>query len=146
MRKRFNPGHATWPADITLAGSSGIGTIKKGQKLETVIQLLSPILEKRQFTDVKFISINRFPNTGIYVLSPERENFDQLHSAICSSGVEFNSNPWPYKPHCTLRSALEPSEDLNQLFDSIELPSMTSIECFSLYQPEEYGGQRLYKF
>ncbi|MBM5575775.1 2'-5' RNA ligase family protein [Deefgea sp. CFH1-16] len=146
MRKRFNPGHTTWPTDITLAGSSGIGTIKEGQKLEKVIELLTPIIEEYKYINVNFLSINRFPNTGIYVLSPERERFDKLHNAISGSGIEFNSNPWPYKPHCTLRSGAESKENLDQLFDSIVLPSMTSIECFSLYQPEEYGGKRLYRF
>ena len=146
MRQRFNPGYVLWPIDITLAGSSGVGTIKEDQAQEKVIELLSPIIEEHKFTRVKFSAINRFPNTGIYVLSPERDNFDRLHNALTNSGVEFNTNPWPYNPHCTLRSAQDTSEELDQLFESIVLPAQSFIECFSLYQPEQYGGRRLHKF
>ena len=33
MRQRFNPNNVLWPADITIAGSSGVGTLKDGQSL-----------------------------------------------------------------------------------------------------------------
>lgn len=38
MRLRYNPDNVFWPADITVAGSSGLGTVKEGQELEDVIE------------------------------------------------------------------------------------------------------------
>ena len=143
-RQRFNPDH-DWPVDITLAGSSGIGTIEAGQSLAAIIDVFSPIIEAYRFIDVRFLSAERFPNTGIYYLAPERDHFDNLHHAITKSGVRFNSNPWPYNPHCTLRADAEPTHECDQLIEELTLPNRTNIECFSLYQPFS-GNGRLHRF
>ncbi len=144
MRQRFNPDH-DWPVDITIAGSSGIGTIKEGQDVDVVIEALQPIVDSNSFTDVTFISANRFPNTGIYYLAPERNLFDTLHKAIAGSVVEFNDNKWPYNPHCTLRAGAEPTDECDFLIEGMSLPKNSAIDCFSLYQPFSSGG-RIYRF
>ena len=146
LRKRFNPGHTNWPVDITIAGSSGIGTIKEGQSVFEVVDILKPIISKFSFFEVSFTSINRFPGTGIYHLIPEREPFDMLHKAVVNSGVLFNENPWPYNPHCTLRAGSETTEECEILFKSMHIPKNVTIQCFSLFQPEINGGFRIHRF
>jgi len=144
MRQRFNPNH-DWPVDITIAGSSGIGTIKEGQDIDKVIKAFQSIIDLHGFTDVTFTSVSRFPNTGIYYLAPERDNFDALHKAIAGSDIQFNDNQWPYNPHCTLRAGTEPTDECDLLFKSMSTPSNSIIECFSLYQPYS-GGGRVHRF
>jgi len=146
LRMRFNPNNVQWPADITIAGSSGVGTLKFNQSLESVIQKLNPIISEFKFTQVNFIGVERFPNTGIYFLNPERSRFDVMHHAVVSSGLQFNENQWPYNPHCTLHWKNKTSADIDKLFNSIKIPQASFVDCFSLYQPEKKGGHRLYKF
>ena len=146
MRRQFNPGHEKWPVDISLAGSSGIGTVKEGQDLKAVIRLLAPIIEKHAFAELEFLGTSRFPGTGIYFLAPARPAFDAIHHAVAASGVEFNPNQWPFNPHCTLRVGPSASEEVDLLLHSIQLPSLSHVGCFSLYQPAQYGGERLYRF
>ncbi len=143
MRQRFNPDH-DWPVDITIAGSSGVGTIKEGQDINDVIRAFRPIINSHGFTDVTFLSADKFPNTGIYYLAPERRYFDSLHKAIAGSEIQFNENQWPYNPHCTLRAGTEPTDECDLLFKSMNLPKNSIIECFSLYQP--FGGGRVHRF
>ncbi|WP_430623915.1 hypothetical protein [Marinimicrobium locisalis] len=131
--------------DITIAGSSGIGTIKEGQKLSEVVSRFSPIIEQLGFKAVQFFSTGQFPGTGIVYLVPERVAFDELHSAISGSGVSFNANRWPYNPHCTLAAVSNPVGDLG-FADSLEIPEATEIKCFSLYLPELGGGTRIHQF
>ena len=95
MRERFNPDNVYWPADITIAGSSGIGTLKHGQNIDEVVDRLSPIVQKYGFEELEFLSIERFPDTGIYYLVPEREKFDLMHQAVLRSELEFNKSEWP---------------------------------------------------
>jgi 2'-5' RNA ligase len=146
LRKRFNPGRTQWPVDITIAGSSGIGTIKEEQIVGKVINLISPIISKHGFTQVNFRSISRFHNTGIYHLVPERAQFDVLHKAVANSGILFNENNFPYTPHCTLRAGHSPTEECNTLFKTMSIPDNVTIKCFSLYQPKPGGGIRIHCF
>lgn len=146
LRNRFSPSHILWPVDVTITGSSGIGTIKEGQNVNMVVEYLEPIVIKHSFTDIKLRSIARFPNTGNYYFAPQRENFDILHRAVATSKVLFNANRWPYTPHCTLRSGPDATDECDALFRSMDIPSNVTIECFSLYQPEPYGGLRVHQF
>lgn len=146
LRKRFNPERICWPVDITIVGSSGIGTLQEGQSIKEVITLLEPVIKNNGFSDVIFTHIDIFVNTGIYYFAPERKKFDILHQAVKDSGVGFNENPWPYTPHCTLSANNQPTTECNALCNSINIPKNVYIKCFSLYQPEPYGGIRTYEF
>jgi 2'-5' RNA ligase len=146
LRKRFNPGSTQWPVDITIAGSSGVGTIKEEQLIDDVTDVLSRVISEYGFTKVTFTSIGRFINTGIYHLVPKRDPFDILHKAVMKSGILFNDNKWPYNPHCTLRAGPSPTEECNALFETMSIPKNVSIECFSLYQPASGGGFRVHRF
>ena len=144
MREKYNPERVAWPVDITIAGSSGVGTISEEQDLEEVIKQLAPIIRETYFTEVKFENIQSFPSTGIYFLHPERDLFDRMHKAVVSSGVIFNENAFPYTPHCTLRDG--PPMDTNYEFEKMDFPPAATIQCFSLYQPRPYGGKRIHIF
>jgi len=146
MRNRYNPDNVFWPADITIAGSSGVGTLRYDQSMDQVIEALIPVVTKLKFSKVDFIGIERFPDTGIYYLKPERSKFDQMHRAAISSEIKFNDNPYPYNPHCTLRWKNENTPETEKFFNSVVIPKDTVVECFSLYQPEVRGGNRAYTF
>jgi 2'-5' RNA ligase len=146
LRSKFNPERTSWPTDITVAGSSGIGTISEGQELEIIVSEIAGVLSSFQFEDVAFDELDRFPNTGIYVLKPIRDKFDALHEAIKATKVSFNESPWPYNPHCTLCAKRDNTEELDSAFSGASFPKSARIKCFSLYQPEANGGSRIHKF
>lgn len=146
FRSQFNPDRTLWPADITIAGSSGIGTISEGQELDFVVAEIEAVLNSYQLRVVVFEGVDRFPNTGIYVLKPFRDQFDVLHEAIKATKIKFNENPWPYNPRCTLCAAPENTGDLESVFSDVPFPSAAEIRCFSLYQPRSNGGSRIHRF
>jgi len=133
FRRRFNPDRITWPVDITIIGSSGIGTIKEGQNLSKIIDLLTPIIEKYSFNTVEFISVSRFPNTGIFYLEPKAEPFNLLHNEVVKSGILFNHNEWPYNPHCTLRASDEFTDECTKEFSELLIPRKVSIHFMIQY-------------
>lgn len=146
MRERFNPNNVLWPADITVAGSSGVGTLKLNQSLDHVISVMTPIVSRLKFKEVNFTGVDKFPDTGIFYLNPERFLFDEMHKAIRCCGLEFNESPWPYNPHCTLCWKNESTPDIDEYFNTLDVPNKATVECFSLYQPEKSGGYRIHKF
>ena len=100
------------PVEITLTGSSGVGSFEVDQNPEDVFTLLNKITEQTPPIHASFDEIHRFPDTDIFVLTLEDETpFITLHNRIINSGIRFQPNPFPYKPHCTLRSRSPISEE-----------------------------------
>ena len=67
-----------------------------------------------------------------------------MHEAVVRSKVRFKENRFPYIPHCTLKAG-DPKESDREFID-MYFPRLAFIDCFSLYQPEPNGGQRIYRF
>src|SRR5260221_6399465 len=99
IRGQFEPGIAHMPAEITLAGSSGVGPINPGQNIASVRQMLAVALAGRLPFEVRFIGIRSFPGTQIYFAAPEPELFDALHALVVASGVSFGPSPFRYSAH-----------------------------------------------
>lgn len=146
FRRQYNPDRVGWPVDITIAGSSGVGTFTEGQVLSEIVDKLEHIIHSNYFTEVEFTGVERFSNTGIYYLSPKRKKFDKLHDEVVKSGVMFNDNAWSYNPHCTLISGSSDAEYVSELFSGINTPNHAIIESISIYQPKMNGGNCLYRF
>lgn len=103
LRSCFDAYEATLPPEITVAGSSGIGTIAEGQNPDRVFETLDHIGQKHLPFVSSFVSIERFPGTYIFWLKPrDRKPFDALQCSLLEAGIRFISNPFPFNPHCTI--------------------------------------------
>ncbi|NMP24634.1 2'-5' RNA ligase family protein [Sulfobacillus harzensis] len=99
------------PVEITVAGSSGIGTIHHDQDPDEAFRLLDTVANTTPPIRVSFGPVQRFPGTDIFVVQPvDPRPFHQLHQRLATSGIKFNVSPFPYTPHCTLRSRSPVSE------------------------------------
>jgi 2'-5' RNA ligase len=144
VRRELEPEIAHYPAEITLAGSSGVGPLKMGQNLEEIEQTLSELLEHRLPFEARFLRVNNFPNTEIFFLEPTREPFDELHSLIANTALELEANPFPFNPHCSLKgfTPLQPGdrERLEQLVFPTESFTIRSV---AVYELEDMQPKRL---
>jgi 2'-5' RNA ligase len=105
FRARFDAYTAALPPEITVAGSSGIGTLAEGQDPECVFKALERIAQAHLPFASSFVSIERFPGTHIFWLKPrERKPFDDLQASLLEVGILFLGNPFPFNPHCTISS------------------------------------------
>lgn len=104
LRRRFDPERADVPVEITITGSSGLGTIASGQNPVQVFRTVSEIASKFIPFNTSFLRIKKFRGTGItYFELANQLNFIQIHNAFASSPIKFNVNPFPFTPHCTIR-------------------------------------------
>jgi 2'-5' RNA ligase superfamily len=135
-RQILEPGIAHMPAEITLAGSSGVGPLKIGQNLEDIERTLCEVLEQRLPFEARFLRVGNFSNTEIFFLEPARKLFDELHSLIANSDLEFEANSFPFNPHCSLKgfTPLQPGdrERLEQLVIPAELFTIRSVAAYEL--------------
>lgn len=104
LRRRFDPERADVPVEITIAGSSGLGTIVSDQRPELVFGTVSEIASKFVPFQTSFLRVKKFKGTGIvYFELANPLNFIQIHNAFAASAIAFNKNPFPFTPHCTIR-------------------------------------------
>jgi 2'-5' RNA ligase superfamily len=125
---------ASLPAEITVAGSSGVGVIDPVQGWREAFVKLNAVAAETPPIQASFGEVLRFPNTDIFVLTLRDEGpFHALHERIAASGLRFKPSPFPYKPHCTLHSRSPVShETANELF-SLQLPGTFTLEMMSVY-------------
>jgi hypothetical protein len=144
VRQELEPGIAHMPCEITLAGSSGVGPLKIGQNLEEIERTLSELLEHRLPFEARFLRVGNFPNSEIFFLEPAGEPFEELHSLIVNSGLEFESNLFPFNPHCSLKgfTPLQPGDrkKLEQMVFPVE-PFL--IRSVAVYELENMQPKRL---
>lgn len=111
MRQRFDQYQAGLPPEITVAGSSGVGTIAQGQDPLHVFKAVAAIARRHLPFACSFESMRRFPGVPVFWLCPrDRAPFDALHRALLDSGIKFDGSPFPFNPHCTISSTIELSK------------------------------------
>jgi hypothetical protein len=135
IREAFEPAIAHLPAEITLAGSSGVGPISQSQDIASVRSRLESALAGRLPFAARFEGIGSFPGTEIFFASPEPAPFAALHQAIVNSGIAFGPSAFPYRPHCSLKgfTPLRPGE--RDALDGLSVPAEPfTIRRVSVYE------------
>ncbi|MCW8328832.1 2'-5' RNA ligase family protein [Photobacterium sp. SDRW27] len=145
-RVTLEPGIAHFPEEITLAGSSGVGPISKGQKLSVVISQLEQVLQSQPCIQFKFKGISHFPGTEIFFVEPEREDFDRLHAKIIETAIVFDDSPFPYNPHCTLKSLTSVESFHEDIISNLVIPvSEHCIRKISIYELDVMKSIKLWE-
>ncbi len=96
---------ASLPAEITIAGSNGVGLLDASQSLVEAYAIIDRIAEDTAPIETAFGRVVRFPNTDVFALTLENEApFRTLHQRVAASGIRFHDSPHAFQPHCTLRT------------------------------------------
>ena len=141
LRQRFDLYQASLPPEITVAGSSGVGTVAQGQDALHVFRAVEAVARRHRAFACTFESMRRFPGVPVFWLSPrDRAPFDALHRALLDSGIKFDTSPFPFNPHCTISSSNELSKRQETELLSSPVPQMEFLlEELRVYQVA--GGQ-----
>lgn len=103
IRRQFDATIAWKPVVVTLAGSSGYGHLASDQDILEANKILVDICEKTSPFESQFSGISTFEDTDIYFFEFADESpFFEMQSYLLTSGLTFESNPYPFKPHCTI--------------------------------------------
>ncbi|MEJ2013978.1 MAG: 2'-5' RNA ligase family protein [Anaerolineales bacterium] len=122
------------PVEITLAGSSGVGVLVREQDRAEVFGQLQVIARETSPIIAEFGKVLRFEGTDIFVLTIKDESpFQRLHKVILDSGIRFMASPFPYKPHCTLRSRSPVSEKEAADLLGLRIEGAVKLRMLSVY-------------
>lgn len=147
VRQRFEPAIAHMPEEITLTGSSGVGTLLEGQALKDVGKNIQKAIAGKTHFSFKLLGIAKFKGTDIFFAEPERAGFDALHNALKSSSLRFKKTPFPYKPHCSLKgyTALEAGQ--REALEALKVPEGSyQLKSISVYELEQMKPRKLLSF
>jgi hypothetical protein len=112
IRKRYDDRLAAFPAEITVAGSSGVGTIAAGQDAHVVLAALKQVANEHLPIHTHFVKISRFAIGPIIWLQPvDPTPFVAIQQALISTNIQFLPHKFGYTPHCSLSARdLAPDE------------------------------------
>lgn len=142
LRGEYDPKRILVPAEITLAGSCGLGPVLPGQETAFVTEEIARIAGNYPPFETAFKQVETFPGSDITFLSlADEKPFWELHEAFASSKIRFRENPYPYRPHCTLILREENmEEDLMEKL-SAQIPRekfvLEMISFYTLSSPNE---------
>lgn len=148
LRGEYDPKRVLVPAEITIAGSCGLGAVLPGQDIEKISEEIAKIAGNFAPFKAKFRRLETFPGSNIYFLSLEDEKpFFRLHEAFAHSGIQFKSSPFPYRPHCTLILREENNEaDFEEKITKKIPQEEFTMEMLSLYTlPSQNECELLFK-
>ncbi len=122
------------PVEITVVGSSGVGTISKGQDEQVVFSKVNDIAKKIKPFKLSFKEVKRFPGTDIFVLKVKDETkIREIHELFKTSGFKLDEISSEFEPHCTLRSRSPiTQEDEEELFN-ITIEDEFVVDTLSVY-------------
>ena len=144
VRQAFEPAIAHLPAEITLAGSSGMGPILEGQILTNVAREIKHAIRGKTDFSFRFLGVSNFEGTDIFFAKPEREGFDLLHTALKKSKVEFKETPYPFNPHCSLKGFTPLEAGQREALEALDVPEGEfHIKCVAVYEMDETQPRKL---
>jgi quinol monooxygenase YgiN len=125
----------SFPADTTVSGSSGTGPLSIDQELEEVTRVIGRIARETRPIRARFGPVRRFEGSDVFYLSFEDEApLRGLHERIARSGLRFEPSPFPFTPHCTIRTSAPSSDDDLRELERIRIDGEFVLDTLSLYE------------
>jgi 2'-5' RNA ligase len=137
---------AALPAEITVAGSSGVGPLEPTEDPDSVYAAFDRVAQQTAPIELSFGSVVRFPNTDIFVATVADEiPFHRLHRDIAASGIRFKPTPFPFFPHCTLRSRSPISDEDGAALLLERIAGTHRLDTLSVYMFDRLPLTMLYR-
>jgi 2'-5' RNA ligase len=147
IRQQYDSGLAILPVEITVIGSSGIGTFQEEQEMGLAFDVIDRVAANSPPITTAFRRIATFPSTGVFYYEPsETEPFIRLQREIVSTGLKFKGSPFPFTPHCTIVKLDNPSPELVDEILSLPIPRGPFVlDALSIYSLDGYDCRLLHK-
>ena len=103
LRAAHDQARSSFPVEITVAGSSGLGWFSPGQPHDLIAERVRSIArDVAPFTSF-FSGVETFPDSDVYYLAVKDETpFHAFQRALAASPLRFEPTQFRYKPHCTI--------------------------------------------
>jgi 2'-5' RNA ligase len=135
---------AALPAEITVAGSGGVGELAVGQDPQQVFGVIDAIAAKTAPIPVSLGPVMRFPGTTIFVFTVQDEDrIRVLHRELAESSIRWRPAQFDFTPHCTLRSRSPVTESEAAQLLALRPPAPFIVDTLSVYEVKPDVAGRL---
>lgn len=147
IRERYASPLTMLPVEITIIGSSGIGTFQEGQELDSAFEIIDSVAANFAPMTTAFRKVMTFPNSGVFYYEPDDPHpFIKLQREIVSTGLKFKESPFPFTPHCTIVKFDNPSKELVDEILSLPIPREPFVlDALSIYSLDGDDCRLLHK-
>ncbi len=137
---------AALPVEITVAGSSGVGVVEQTQNEKEAFAILDTIARETAPLEISFSKVLRFPDTDIFAfLLTNADMVRALHKRITTSGIQFKPSPFPFTPHCTLRSRSPVAEEEARELLALRMSERFVLDTMSVYMLDKLPMSLLHR-
>ena len=134
-RAQHDDFRAALPAEITVAGSGGVGEFEPRQDPNQVFGVIDAIAVRTPPIRASFGPVIRFPLTDIFVFTLQDEApVRSLHEELTKSPIRWRPARYDFTPHCTLRSRSPVSEVEAQELLATRPPDPFVLDTLSVYE------------
>ncbi|MGJ9459895.1 2'-5' RNA ligase family protein [Oceanobacillus sp. CF4.6] len=127
----------SFPVEITVAGSSGIGVLQYEQNPSNVYTTVKDIASRTKPIKGIFGEVSSFPSTDVFFFTLQDESsIRDFQEELVKSNIKFLENPFPYKPHCTLCNNSSLANIETQELLSKEISEEFILDTVSVYSLE----------
>ena len=137
IRRAYGSARQYLPAEITVAGSSGVGIFDPEQDAAEALRVVAEIARATAPFAMQLGAVDRFPETDIFYW-PIRDPTPvvAVHERLRDSGLRFTDSPFPFSPHLTVDAFEAPSEELERELRALPVPdgefTVSSLAVYSL--------------
>jgi 2'-5' RNA ligase len=148
MRRDIEPIRAKLPVEITVVGSSGVGTFSEENDPEVLIKTVKEIAQSHPPFSVSFKDVRSFGDFVFWLAPDNVEPFISFQNKLIASGIKFRATRNPtYTPHCTIAAVAKGGPELHRerlrnFPVPIEPVTIKSVSFYSLH-PETYDCKHL---
>lgn len=139
-RRRFGSWRVAIPAEICVAGSSGLGELDYGPAdAEHVYRTVGALAAAIEPVRTRFSAVDRFAGTNVFHFTVEEPSpFAALQARLADSGLRFFASPHPFTPHCTIADPRAPSPELvREVLSLPPPPGEITLRTLSIYALDE---------
>ena len=146
IRRRYDQRLAGFPAEITVAGSSGVGPLRAEQAVEPVLECLQHIADTCLPIRLRFAGLRRFASGPVTWLAPaDPAPLLALHQRLAGSGFAFAPHRFEFTPHCSVCStALDPAQQAQLLAEPVPAGTF-ELSRLALYALVDGSPQLLHR-
>ena len=147
IRRRYGSARQYLPAEVTVAGSSGVGVFAPEQDRDAALTQVAAIARATQPFTLSFDRVARFPDSDVFYWAiRDVAPVVAVHERLRDSGLSFTATPFPFSPHLTVDVFEGPSAELQAELLALPSPPDVTVATMTVYSLEGWILKRVARY